>query len=176
MNHGHCFWSFQDNLTRLAPMYLKLIKQPGLEVHLPQTSWMQAQKTYLKYKARVIRFAGAFGGNDHSLRAIRIHFAKYFHQRSPGSNDAALPPGYVQTCHNILEPLETVYGVKDTALVESIAMESATRLTTAMTGQKIVYANRRGYGTRVLRANKVKIRKSGNDTNSEGVTTRRTCS
>ena len=68
----------EDNLARLAPMCMRMIKRFELAISLPNIEWIKARDMFLKYKARIASFAIAFGVNNHSLQGIRIQFIQGF--------------------------------------------------------------------------------------------------
>ena len=97
----------------------------------------------LKYKARIVSFAIAFGGNDHSLQGIRVRSIQSFTQNHHHIEDEDRPDyryelmPHIRCCYHILEPLATIYGVKDSVSVEGIVTDFAARLETTMTSQLI---------------------------------------
>ncbi|KAL2039690.1 hypothetical protein N7G274_007549 [Stereocaulon virgatum] len=68
----------EDNLTRLAPVYLRMIKQSELVVKLPIVHFSQYRHEFARFKARLASIADAFGGNDHSLQTLHIRFLRGF--------------------------------------------------------------------------------------------------
>ena len=154
----------EDNLTRLAPMYMRMIKRFELAISLPNIEWMKARDMFLKSKVRIASFAIAFGGNDHSLQGIRIWFIQSFTQNHHYIEDEDRPDylyklmPHIRYCHHILEPLATIYGVKESVSVEGIVPDFAVRLETAMTSQFIACVPIGAlYGIRIVR---IKSRKT----------------
>ena len=148
----------EDNLTKLAPMYMRIIKRFELAISLPNIEWMKARDIFLKHKVRIVSFATAFGGNDHSLQGIRIRFIQGFTQNHRYIEDEDRPDyryelmPHVQCCYHILKPLATIYGVKESVSVEGIVPDFAARLETAMTSQLIAYVPiREFYGIRIVK-------------------------
>jgi hypothetical protein len=141
------FLEIEDNLTRLAPVYLRMIKQSELAVRLPIVHFRQYRHEFARFKARIASFADAFGGNDHSLQTLHIHFLRGF---KIGWN---VGPYETRMCHRILEPLATIYGIERSVRVEGPVPEFSARLTGAMTSRILAVAPKEeNYKTRLVKA------------------------
>lgn len=141
------FTEIEDNLTRLAPVYLRMIRQSELVVRLPIVHFSQYRHEFARFKARIASFADAFGGNDHSLQILHIRFLRGF----KFTWDAG--PHERRICHRILEPLATIYGIERSVHVEGPVPDFSARLTGAMTSRVLAVTPREdNYKTHLVKA------------------------
>lgn len=137
------YHDFRDNLTKIAPKYVKMIRRCAVEVRMPGFPWTKARKIFLEYKTRLSTFAALFGGNEHSLQRVGVYFNKCFR------DGYYFPPSCVRQCQNVLEPLATIHGVTLSAIVSGVTPAFEAKISMAMTSKEVAcWPKEDVYGTR----------------------------
>lgn len=132
--------NINNNFMNLPHHYLRMVQKCVLRILLPHIQHKWSKHFYLKAKERITYFADAMHGREHSLKKLVIIFATWPQQnRYPRKRFSS---------QNVLEPLGTVHGIPEVAIV-GVGSEFMVKLKSALSGEKITCSPaQETYGTR----------------------------
>ena len=130
-----------NNFMNLPHHYLRMVQKCELRIQLPYAKHKWSKHFYLKAKERIIYFADAMHGWEHSLKKLSIILTTW-----PQRQDRY--PRKVISLQNVLEPLGTVHGIPEVTIV-GVESEFMVKLKSALSGEKITCSPaQETYGTR----------------------------
>lgn len=137
-------YKLNDNISNLAPQYLRLVKHCGLHVQLLRVSAEITRRSYFRVAERLKNVAGRLS-EGHNLKRLDI----VYHELDLKGDSPRRENGYYQ---NVLEPLGTIYGIPEIYMAGNTKYDLAPKLMRALQGDHVAcVATEVKYGFRKVR-------------------------